>query len=139
MFVCGSFFLFYHSFFYMFAVRIPWPFEILFPEFCNLFTGFSIVIIFSLRMSLPHIPVDFILDVKVFKFCFFALVFRWCAEMYNSSSGLKIGTCSSACRIVFNLCLLYTWLLPIVFHSLTICCSDHYRYYKIEMPWLLIL
>jgi hypothetical protein len=72
---------------------------ILFPQYLNSVTWsviFQSVIIFSLLISLPHIPISFLFDVEIFKLYFFEIVFKWCAEICNSSSHLEINTWSSA-------------------------------------------
>jgi len=85
----------------MFAVYINvlfefWNFVSWILKLHNLFSAFSFYCF--LLVSLPHIPTDFVFDVDISKLYFF--VFRWCAEICNSSTDLEISTWSSAYRIV---------------------------------------
>jgi hypothetical protein len=55
---------------------------------------FPSVTVFSLQISLPHSPVDFVFEVDIFKLHFLAVLFNQYAAMCSSSSDLVISTWS---------------------------------------------
>jgi hypothetical protein len=68
--------------------------EILFPRYLNS-VNYSMIfllllIIYSLRISLPHISIYFVFDVDIFKLYFLAILLNLCSAKCNSSSELVL-------------------------------------------------
>jgi hypothetical protein len=57
---------------------------------------FPSVTVFSFQFSLPHIPMDFVFEVDIFKLYFLAVLFNQCAGICSLFSDLVVSIWSSA-------------------------------------------